>query len=98
MIIFAASNQISKDMKYDKDYIKSLYVLYEEIDQYDEESFYTVDYTVGEHFDDATIDRLCNSEDLTGDIDELVSKEIVGELKSLYIRDNTNTVLLDTEE
>jgi len=84
-------------MSYDKDYIKSLYVLYEEIDPDDEESFYTVDYTVGEHFDDATIDRLCNSDDLTGDIDELVAKEIAGEMKSLYIRDNTDTVLLDTE-
>ena len=84
-------------MSYDKDYIKSLYVLYEEIDPDDEESFYTVDYTVGEHFDDATIDRLCNSEDLPGDIDELVAKEIAGEMKSLYIRDNTDTVLLDTE-
>ncbi len=85
-------------MKYSKDYIKSLYVLYEEIDQYDEESFYTVDYTVGEHFDDTTIDNLCNSDDLTGDIDELVSNEMTGEMKSLYIRDNTDTVLLDTEE
>ena len=85
-------------MKYDLDYIKNLYVLYEETDPDDEDSFYTVDYTIGEHFDDATIDRLCNSDDLTGDIDELVSKEIVGEMKSLYIRDNTNTVLLDTEE
>ena len=85
-------------MKYDLDYIKSLYVLYEETDPDDEDSFYTVDYTIGEHFDDGAIDRLCNSEDLTGDIDELVSNEITGELKSLYIRDNTDTVLLDTEE
>lgn len=84
-------------MKYDKDYIKSLYVLYEETDPDEEDSFYTVDYTIGEHFDDATIDRLCNSDNLTGDIDELVSNDIVGELQSLYIRDNTDTVLLDTE-
>lgn len=85
-------------MKYDLDYIKSLYVLYEEIDPDDEDEFYIVDFTVGEHYDDATINRLCNSEDLTGDIDELVSNEFPGETKSLYIRDNTNTVLLDTEE
>lgn len=85
-------------MKYDLDYIKSLYVLYEETDPDDEDSFYTVDYTIGEHFDDTVINKLCNSDCLTDDIDELVSNEIVGELKSLYIRDNTDNVLLDTEE
>ena len=42
-------------MKYDLDYIKSLYVLYEETDPDDEDSFYTVDYTIGEHFDDTVI-------------------------------------------
>ena len=84
-------------MKYDKDYIKSLYVLYEETDPEEEDSFYTVDYTLGEHFDDAIIDRLCNSDNLTGDINELVSNDIIGELQSLYIRDNTDTVLLYTE-
>jgi len=87
-----------KYMAYDKDYIKSLYILYEETDPTEEDSVYTVDYTVGEHFDDATIDKLCNSDDLTGDISELVTDDIIGELKNLYIRDNTDTVLLDTEE
>ena len=84
-------------MKYDKDYIKSLYILYDETDPTEEDAFYTVDYTIGEHFDDSTIDRLCNSDCLTDDISELVTDDIIGELKSLYIRDNTNTVLLDTE-
>lgn len=84
-------------MKYDKDYIKSLYVIYEEFDPDDEDSFYTVDFTVGEQFDDAIIDKLCNSEDLTYDISELVENEVIGEIKSIYIRDNTNTVLYDSE-
>lgn len=84
-------------MKYDLDYIKSLYVLYEETDTEEEDSFYTIDYTIGEHFDDETINSLCNSECLTDDISDLVTNEIIGELKSLYIRDNTNTVLLDSE-
>ena len=84
-------------MMYDADYIKSIYVLYEETDTEEEDSFYTVDYTIGEHFDDETINNLCNSECLTDDISDLVTNDIIGELKSLYIRDNTNTVLLDSE-
>ena len=72
--------------------------MYEETDPTESDSFYTVDYTIGEHFDDAVIDELCNSDDLTGDISELVTDDIIGELRNLYIRDNTNVVLLDTDD
>jgi len=90
-------------MNKDLEYVKSLYVMYEEWDPEEEGSFYTNNYTIGERFSDDEIkdamDELDDDEEdwifLT--VNTLVENYIVGDLKSMYIKDKDGKVLKNEE-
>lgn len=89
-------------MKYDLDYIKNLYVIVEEWDTDEEDSFYTHHYKIGDEFSEQQINDVLSSLDDGLDIEyvitELVDNSLTGELKSIYIKDDTGVVIQEWGE
>lgn len=89
-------------MKYDLDYIKNLYVIVEEWDIDEEDSFYTHHYKIGDEFSEQQINDVLSSLDGEIDIDDVISELVVnpliGELKSFYIKDDTGVVIQEWGE